>query len=96
MDITFTFTLNCHRDPMDIGTGKKTPGGAGTHTRDTQDTRGRQTGTRVTQTNLTTIQTQRHIPAGTVLVPRSGDMGDEFPKVQHESRHSHLRARREF
>ena len=68
------------------GTGKKTPGGVGTHTghtghrfKDTvpekrhrgepghtQDTRAH-TGTRITQrqTNLTTIQTQRHIPRGT-------------------------------
>ena len=39
--------------------GKKTPGGAGTHTGHTRDTRAH-TGTRITQTNLTTIQTQRH------------------------------------
>ena len=47
--------------PTKTGTGKKTPGGAGTHT-DTghaRDTRAH-TGTRITQTNLTTIQTQRH------------------------------------
>ena len=37
------------------GTGKKTPGGAGTHTGRTQDTRAHK-GTRVTPTNLTTIQ----------------------------------------
>ena len=51
------------------GTGKKTPGAAGTHasvvlhvtfTRDTRDTRTHK-GTRTTQTNLTTIQThQQH------------------------------------
>ena len=33
-------------------TGKKTPGGAGTHTGHTRDTRAH-TGTRITQTNLT-------------------------------------------
>ena len=38
--------------------GKKTPGGAGTHTGHTRDTRVH-TGTRITQTNLTTIQTHR-------------------------------------
>ena len=38
---------------------KKTPGGAGTHTGQARDTRAH-TGTRITQTNLTTIQTQRH------------------------------------
>jgi hypothetical protein len=49
------------------GTGKKTPGGAGTLTRDTRDTRETRAhkGTRTTQTNLTTIQTHQH----TVPVP---------------------------
>ena len=42
-----------------VPVGKKTPGGAGTHTGHTRDTRAH-TGTRITQTNLTTIQTQRH------------------------------------
>ena len=40
-------------------TGKKTPGGAGTHGTHTRDTRAH-TGTRITQTNLKTIQTHRH------------------------------------
>ena len=46
---------HCYR----YSTGKKTPGGAGTHTgkRDTRTHKG----TRTTQTNLTTIQThQQH------------------------------------
>jgi hypothetical protein len=51
-------------------TGKKTPGEPG-HTRDTQDTRA-QMGTRITQTNLTTIQTQRH--TRTSARPRDGQV----------------------
>ena len=39
--------------------GKETPGVAGTHKGHTRDTRA-QTGTRITQTNLTTIQTHKH------------------------------------
>ena len=50
-------------------TGKKTPGGAGTHTGHTRDTRAH-TGTRITQMNLTTIQTQRH--TRTAARPRDG------------------------
>ena len=46
-----------------MGTGKKTPGGAGTHTGHTRDTL-------ITQTNLTTIQTQRHTRTG--ARPRDG------------------------
>ena len=45
------------RDEYRYCTGKKTPGGAGTHTGHARDTRAH-TGTRNTQTNLTTIQTQ--------------------------------------
>ena len=41
------------------GTGKKTPGGAGTHTG--------HTGTRITQTNLTTIQTTNPRPSGAAV-----------------------------
>jgi len=44
----------------DSTAGKKTPGGAGTNTRRSRDTRAHK-GTRTTQTNLTTIQThQQH------------------------------------
>ena len=39
---------------VSVGTGKKTPGGAGTHTGHTRDTRAH-AGTRITRTNLTTI-----------------------------------------
>ena len=39
--------------------GKETPVVAGTHKGHTRDTRA-QTGTRITQTNLTTIQTHKH------------------------------------
>ena len=48
-----------YNDAFRFCTGKKTPGGAGTHTGHARDTRAH-TGTRITQTNLTTIQTQRH------------------------------------
>ena len=40
-------------------TGKKIPGGAGTHTGHTRDTRAHKV-TRITPTNLTTIQTHQH------------------------------------
>ena len=42
-----------------LSTGKKTPGGAGTHTGHTRDTQAHK-GTRITPTNLTTIQTHQH------------------------------------
>ena len=55
--------MSCHElhcSTLTLGTGKKTPGEPG-HTRDTSplDTRAH-TGTRITQTNLTTIQTHQH------------------------------------
>jgi hypothetical protein len=52
-------------------TGKKTPGGAGTHARDTRDTRTHK-GTQTTQTNLTTIQTQfqQHTPSTSARRPK--------------------------
>ena len=63
-----------HSGKTGAGTGKKTPGGAGTHAwthaRDTHvgpkcvgHTGHIHVGARITPTNLTTIQTQRHIPA---------------------------------
>ena len=58
------------------GTGKKTPGGAGTHTGHTRDTHGCkklvQTGTRITQTNLTTYSQPSIKPNDTPARPRDG------------------------
>ena len=57
-----------HSGKTGAGTGKKTPGGAGTthgtHTTHVVGHTGHiHVGARITPTNLTTIQTQRHIPA---------------------------------
>ncbi len=56
-----THTGHTHGTPgTELCTGKKTPGGAGTHTGHARDTRAHKV-TRTTQTNLTTIQThQQH------------------------------------
>ena len=52
------------------------------HTRGTQDTRA-QTGTRITQTNLTTIQTQRHTRTTTRRPkPRPGQQPQERPQAR--------------
>ena len=52
------------------------------HTRDTQDTRA-QTGTRITQTNLTTIQTQRHTRTTTRRPkPRPSQQPQERPQAR--------------
>jgi hypothetical protein len=51
-------------------TGKKTPGGAGTHTGRTQDTRAHK-GTRVTPTNLTTIQPSKSTNSNTQPTTRT-------------------------
>ena len=53
------------RTQTGTGTGSKTPGGARTHTRDTRA----HTSTRITQKNLTTIQTHQHTPRTTARRP---------------------------
>jgi hypothetical protein len=58
-----------HRAETASRTGKKTPGGAETHTGHTRDTRAH-TGTRITQTNLTTIQTHQHTTRTTARRPK--------------------------
>ena len=71
------------------GTGKKTPGGAGTHTGRTQDTRAHK-GTRVTPTNLTTIQpsksTNTQVPSTRTSARRPTLTSARRPTQQPRSR----------
>jgi hypothetical protein len=72
---------NSYRYGSCFVTGKNTPGGAGTHTGHTRDTRTHK-GTRTAQTNLTTIQTHEQ---GTTFLP--------VPVKRHRGEPGHTRTR---
>ena len=76
--------LCCEMIEKAVIPGKKTPGGAGTYTGRTQDTRAHK-GTRVTPTNLTTIQKHQQ----TTLNPHVSGKGVQGPRASGDRIRTH-------
>ena len=80
--------LCCEMIEYAVIPGKKTPGGAGTHTGRTQDTRAHK-GTRVTPTNLTTIQPSKSTMNNTTLNPHVSGKGVQGPRASGDRIRTH-------